>query len=146
MRRLIVFIVLTAVLGLAACSGGISEPRLSVEDAWARPPAADGGNGAVYFRLVNTGNEADTLLGVDSPLATAEVHQTVMKEDGVMGMEPVDNVEVPAKGEVEFKQGGLHVMLIGIEQPLAAGDQVPLTLRFEHAGEMKVEEVVVQER
>jgi hypothetical protein len=48
-------------------------------------------------------------------------------------------VEISAKGEVAFKQGGLHVMLIGLEQPLAAGDIVPLTLRFEHMGEMKVE-------
>lgn len=139
MRRWILFVFLTAVLGLAACSSNPPEPRLSVEDAWARPPATDGGNGAVYFRLVNNGNEADTLLSVDSPLATAEVHQTVMKENDVMGMEPVDSVEIPAKGEVEFKQGGLHVMLIGLEQSLAAGDTVPLTLRFDHAGEMKVD-------
>ncbi|MFQ5435056.1 MAG: copper chaperone PCu(A)C [Anaerolineae bacterium] len=139
MHRWIVFVFLTAVLSLAACTSNPSGPRLSVEDAWVRPPATEGGNGAIYFRLVNNGNEADTLLSVDSPLATAEVHQTVTKENGVMGMEPAGSVEIPAKGEVEFKQGGMHVMLIGLEQPLAAGDTVPLTLRFDHAGELKVE-------
>ena len=35
-------------------------------------------------------------------------------------------------------------MLIGLEQPLAVGDLVPLTLRFEHVGEIDVE-IVVQE-
>jgi copper(I)-binding protein len=145
MQRWIVFTLLTAVLGLAACSSGPTGPRLSVEDAWARPPAADGGNGAIYFRLVNAGNEADILLGVDSPLATAEVHQTIMKENDVMGMEPVESVEIPAKREVAFKQGGMHIMLIGLKQPLAVGDIIPLTLRFEHGGEMNLE-VAVQEQ
>ncbi len=139
MRKWILFIFLTAVFGLAACSNNSSGPRLSVEDAWVRLPATEGGNGAAYFRLVNNGNEADTLLSVDSPLATAEIHQTVMKENDVMGMEPVDSVRIPAKGEVEFKQGGLHIMLISLKQPLATGDTIPLTLQFERAGELKVE-------
>jgi copper(I)-binding protein len=62
-----------------------------------------------------------------------------------MGMDPVDSVEIPAKGEVEFKQGDLHVMLIGVKRSLAAGDQLPLTLRFENVGEMKVEVAVRDE-
>lgn len=104
MRSWMIVALITAVLGLTACNSGPIGPRLSVKDGWVRPPAAAGGNGAVYFRLINDGNEADVLVGVDSPLATAEVHQTVMKVTGVMGMEPVDSVEIPAKGEAVFKQ------------------------------------------
>ncbi len=139
MRKWIVVILVTAVLSLAACNSEPSGPRLAVEDAWARPPATAGGNGAVYFRLINSGDQADTLLGIDSPLAAAEIHQTVLKENDVMGMERVPSVAIPAQGEVVFEQGGLHVMLIGLERPLAVGDLVPLTLQFERAGKMKVE-------
>ena len=35
--------------------------------------------------------------------------------------------------------GGLHIMLIGLKQKLAPGDSVPLTLVFEHAGEITIE-------
>ena len=31
------------------------------------------------------------------------------------------------------------MMLIGLKAPLKAGDKVPMTLRFEKAGEVKVE-------
>ena len=144
MYKWTLFILLTAVIGITACNSEPSGSPLSVEDAWARPTAVVGGNSVVYLRLINAGNEADVLLGIDSPLAVAEVHQTVMKGDDIMGMEPVDSVEVPAKGEVIFKPGGLHIMLIGLEQPLPIEDTLLLTLRFERAGEMEVE-IAVQE-
>jgi copper(I)-binding protein len=40
---------------------------------------------------------------------------------------------------VKLEPGGLHVMFIGLKQPLAAGSKLPVTLRFEKAGEVKVE-------
>jgi hypothetical protein len=40
---------------------------------------------------------------------------------------------------VALAPGGLHVMLIGLTRPLAAGERVPLTLRFERAGAVTVE-------
>ncbi len=135
----ILFILLTAAIGVTGCNNKPSGAPLSIKDAWARPTAIVGGNSAVYFRLVNTGNEADSLLSVDVPLAAAEVHQTVMKANDIMGMEHVASVEIPAKGEVAFEQGGLHIMLIGLEKPLSVGDMLLLTLHFEHAGEVEVE-------
>jgi copper(I)-binding protein len=36
-------------------------------------------------------------------------------------------------------------MFIGIKQPLAIGTKVPVTLRFERAGEVKVEFVVTSQ-
>lgn len=138
MRRLIVAAILFLVVSLSACGGRPSEPRLSIEDAWARAPAMEGGNGVIYFRLVNEGSEADKLLNVSSSVATAEMHQTVAKENGTMGMEPLDAVDVPARGEVEFKQGGMHIMLIGVTEPMSIGDTILFTLRFEHAGDMQI--------
>jgi copper(I)-binding protein len=38
-----------------------------------------------------------------------------------------------------LEPGGLHIMLIGLKQKLAPGDSIPLTLVFEHAGEVTVE-------
>jgi copper(I)-binding protein len=47
-------------------------------------------------------------------------------------------VDVPAKQSVEFKPGGMHVMLIGLKTPLKVGNSFPMTLRFEKAGSVSV--------
>ncbi|MCB9434858.1 MAG: copper chaperone PCu(A)C [Ardenticatenaceae bacterium] len=138
MRQLIVSTILFFLVSLSACGNLSSEPKLSIEDAWARAPAMEGGNGAVYFRVLNEGGEADRLLSVSSPVATAEMHQTVAKENGTMSMEPLDAVEVPARDEIEFKQGGMHIMLIGVADPMSIGDTIPFTLRFEHTGNLQI--------
>jgi len=134
-----VAILLITALLLSACGAGSAGPQISVEDAWARPVPAAGGNGAVFMRLVNSGGEADQLVGGESPVAGGvEVHQTKM-EEGVMKMEHIPGLEVSPKDEVLLEPGGYHVMLIEVNQPLAAGDSLPITLRFEKSGEMKLD-------
>jgi copper(I)-binding protein len=56
-----------------------------------------------------------------------------------MRMREVKGYDVPAKGSFELKPGGAHLMLVDIKRPLKEGDKVPLVLRFQNAGEMKVE-------
>lgn len=127
-----------AAFSLSACASPVSGPQIKVEDAWARPASA-GFNGAVYFRLVNEGDQADRLLGVQGPLAqAAEVHETMQMGNDIMSMQAASAVEVPAGGEVEFAPGGLHIMLIALEQPLESGDIVSLVLRFETSGDVTV--------
>jgi len=139
LHRSIIAITLITALVLSACGTESTGPKISVEDAWARPVPAAGGNGAVFFRLVNTGNEADQLLGGESPVAgSVEVHKTSM-EEGVMRMEHIPGLELPAKGEVLLEPGGYHVMLIGVNTSLALGDTLPITLRFEKSGEIQME-------
>lgn len=146
MRQWIFIPILLILLGTTACSRDPApESGLSVEDAWVRPPVTDGGNGAIYFRITNNGDEADTLLGVSSSVATAELHQAVMKENDVMSMEPMPRVEIPAGDEVEFKPGGMHVMLIEVVQPMLTGETIPFTLRFERAGEIRLTAEVRQD-
>jgi copper(I)-binding protein len=138
-RAIILAAILIVALGLAACTAGSSGPQISVEDAWARPVPAAGGNGAVFMRLVNAGDEADQLVGGESPVAgTVEVHKTTM-EEGVMKMEHIPGLEIPPKGEVLLKPGDYHVMLIDVGGSLVPGDTLPITLRFEKSGEMEMD-------
>lgn len=112
---------------------------LSVEHAWARATPSGAPTGATYFTLRNASGEADRLVGASTPVADkAELHEHV-HQDGLMKMRHVEAVEVPADGEVRFAPMGYHVMLFGLKQPLADGSQFPLTLRFERAGEVKVQ-------
>jgi copper(I)-binding protein len=138
-HRIIIVMVFATALVLSACGAGSTGPQISVEEPWARPVPAAGGNGAVFFRLVNAGNEADQLVGGDSPVAGAvEVHKTTM-EEGVMKMEHIPGLEVPAKGEILLEPGGYHVMLIDVSKSLKPGDSLPITLRFQESGEMQMD-------
>ena len=128
---------------IAALSASVSAQQnapgdLSVERPWARalPPVAP--NGAAYLRIENAGNAADRIVSASSPIAgrvELHAHET---DGGVMKMRHVHSVEVPAQGAVSFEPGGLHVMLIGLKEPLVAGGSFPLTLGFQNAGELEV--------
>jgi copper(I)-binding protein len=139
LRTSIIATALITFLVLSACGAGSAGPQIRVEDPWARPVPAVGGNGAVFMRLVNAGNEADQLVGGESPVAgSVEVHKTTM-EESVMRMEHIPGLELPAKGEVLLEPGGYHVMLIGVNTSLALGDTLPITLRFEKSGDIQME-------
>lgn len=111
---------------------------LSIDHPWSRPTAPGVRVGVGYLVIANAGKD-DALLGATTPVAErVELHQTRM-DGGVMRMRRVDRVELPAGATVRLEPGGLHMMLIGLKQPLAEGARLPLVLRFETAGEVKVE-------
>ncbi|MAT42716.1 MAG: hypothetical protein CL609_10265 [Anaerolineaceae bacterium] len=137
MLKIFAILSLSAILVLTGCAQQSTGLQIKIEDAWARPSAGVDMNGAIYFQIVNDGKEADKLISAYTPSAqAAEVHESMADDNGVMSMTPRENVEVSAGGEVEFKPGGLHIMLVDLKQPLAVGDEVSLTLRFEKAGEI----------
>lgn len=112
---------------------------LDVVGGWVTEPIGNVKNSAAYFTVVNEGGSADRLTAVATPVADrAELHTHVM-EKGIMKMRPVSHVEIPAGENVRFEPGALHVMLMGLKQPLKAGERVPLTLSFQKAGTITVE-------
>jgi hypothetical protein len=68
---------------------------------------------------------------VTTPTAKfVEIHE-MKKEGDVMKMQAVDRLPLPAGKPVGLEPGGYHVMLFDLNQPLKAGDVVPLTLTIE---------------
>jgi copper(I)-binding protein len=118
---------------LSACSlTGKEGTDIEAHDYWARTALKDG-NGAAYLLLHNHTANEDMVTGVSSDAATAtEIHLSQITADGVMEMVRQESVPLPADGELEFKPGGYHVMLIGIKQDLKAGDEITLTLHFKN--------------
>jgi copper(I)-binding protein len=89
------------------------------------------------------GGEADRLVGVASDAARAvELHATMVDTQGVASMRPVQGVDLPPGGAARFAPGGLHVMLIGLAEPLVEGETFPLTLTFARSGSVTVEVAV----
>ncbi len=54
--------------------------------------------------------------------------------DGVMKMQPLKFLELPAGSPVILAPGGLHLMLLGLRSPLVAGGEIALDLEFEAKG------------
>lgn len=122
-------------LGLAA---GVQAIELPVEDPWVRtaPPKAPARVG--YLRIHNPSAEAVALVGVTSPqFETIEMHRTSLK-NGMMRMEKVDKIEVPAGSELRLEPNGYHLMMMGNPLPLATGAQVTLDLKWSDGSTQRV--------
>jgi copper(I)-binding protein len=90
--------------------------------------------------LVNEGAVDDALVSAETDVAnTVELHESKIDEEGVMRMSPVPNIPVPAGGSATLQPGGLHVMLMGLNQELAVGDTFNVTLNFEKSGPKTIE-------
>lgn len=116
--------------------------KIEIDHPWSRemPPSAP--NAAAFFVLHNQSDTADRLVSASSPQAQkTEIHEHVHK-DGLMKMQQVQGVDLPAGGEVKFVPMGYHVMLFGVKKQLKDGERFPMTLRFEKAGEVQVEVAV----
>jgi periplasmic copper chaperone A len=137
------------VLALALFAGvtyGHSNEKgdLQVRHSWSRatPPGAK--VGVTYMEIRNSGAKPARVIGASTPLARkVEMHVTT-HDGGVARMREVKTLDIPAGGRVELRPGGSHLMLVDLVRPLAKGERIPLTLRFEGAGELALE-VEVQE-
>ena len=133
-RHTLICMIASSLLGLATTA---AVAQVKIEKAWARPTVQGQQGGGAFLSI--TSASADRLISGSTPLAERfELHSMAMKGD-VMEMRQIDGIELPAGKSVELKPGGLHVMLMGLKQPLALGSKVPVTLKFEKAGEVKVE-------
>jgi len=113
--------------------------QVTVVDGWSRATAPGAKIAAGYMTIKNAAKTPDKLLSASSPAAEkVETHVTV-KEGDIFRMREVKGYDIPAGGSFELKPGGAHLMLVNVKAPLKEGDKVPLTLRFEHAGQMKAE-------
>ena len=128
-----------ALIGVLLSLPAMAWAQIDVDNAWARATAPGAKVAAGYLVLRNHGAAPDRLVSASSPLA-GRVETHVTQRDGdVMRMREVKGYEVPANGRFELKPGGPHLMFVDIKQPFKEGERVPLTLRFEKAGEKTVE-------
>jgi len=126
---------------LSTASGAVAQEyrkdHLVIDKVWARTTIPDR-PGATYLMINNSGESNDRLIAARTPSAArAELHGHSM-EDGVMKMRKVEAVQVPSGAAAELKPGGFHVMLFGLAKPLAEGEEFPLTLTFEKAGDIAI--------
>jgi len=124
MRRL-----LTASLLLASLAAQAQSPAVKVDDPWVRATVAPQKSTGAFMQL--TAAKAAKVVAASSPVAAmVEIHEMKM-DDGVMKMRAVEVLPLPAGQAVALKPGSYHVMLMGLKNPIKAGETVPLTLTLE---------------
>jgi len=109
----------------------------TVSDAWARatPPGVD--VGAAYM-VIEGGSRDDRLVDASSDRAAMVHLHTVEEQDGVAKMRAVESVAVPSGARVVLAPKATHLMLMGLERPLVAGEQFAVTLVFAESGPQAV--------
>ena len=139
-RHLLILSSAVALFGLPAAAHDYTLGSLKIGHPWARatPPSAPSGGG--FLTVTNTGTTADRLVSATSPAAgQIQIHE--MKMDGtIMRMRELENgLEIPPGATVTLAPGGLHLMMMGLKDPLKEATRVPVTLVFEKAGKIDVE-------
>lgn len=102
---------------------------LRVRDAWVRTPNPAVDVAAAFVTLENHTSAPVALVAVSSRQAKiVEMHET-KTVDGMMSMQKVERIGVPAGATTTLAPGGSHLMLVELAQPLLP--PVELTLRFD---------------
>lgn len=108
----------------------IDADKIVIRDAWIQegPPSQ---KITAAFMLIENHNAAEiSLLSATTDAArVVELHRMLM-EDGMMRMQKVDSINLPAGGVVKLEPGGYHLMVIDLKRELKEGAEVRVTLRF----------------
>ena len=137
---------------LLACAAGAALPAgpaagnatgIEVVSAVAPAPPPGGATMAVYLQIRNRGATADALLAASTPLARGAMIHAQQLDGGIMRMRMLGRLVIPAGTTVAMHAGGLHVMLEAMSRAPQPGEQFPITLRFERAGELTVQAKVL---
>ena len=116
-----------AALVLAAAA----QAQVSVKDAWVRATVAQQKATGAFMQL--TATQDTQLVAASSPVAAVtEIHEMRM-DGGVMKMNAIPALALPAGKPVDLKPGSYHVMLMDLKAQVKVGDTVPVTLTLQGA-------------
>ncbi|VVT35478.1 conserved exported hypothetical protein [Hoeflea sp. EC-HK425] len=121
----------------AGASPTLAEESVRVSDAWARASVLASRPVASYLTIESA--VEDRLLGVTTPVAGHVMIHAVEKDGDVSRMKHIETLEVPTGERITLAPGGMHLMLMGLQDKLSEGTTFPVTLSFENAGEITVE-------
>ncbi len=141
-NRVLGIFAMSALLALSACG---SPPKLRVDNARLILSPVDSNPSGLYF-TVHGGTEDVYLFRVVSDSAIrSEMHESGKdSKTGAMTMTAQDQILIPAKSKVEFKQGGKHVMMWGVNLRARKLGEMPLEFVFSN-GDRILYDAVVQE-
>jgi len=132
-------IALVAPVALSACA---DPAPLYVDKAWVQLNPNSDGPASGYFTIHGGGAADARLLRVSSEAAQRiEMHESVEK-NGMMTMQAIDSVDVPAKSKVEFAPGGKHLMIFNINPAIVESGKLTMIMMFSNGDRLIVDAVI----
>lgn len=138
MRNNLFLLAFLFVFGLSPAANAHDGVHVANAYAHETPPGAAAA--AVFLQIISPeATHDDVLIAASTPRAEkAELHSMTMDEKGVMKMRALDRLPIVKRETVDLTPDGTHIMLLGLKDPLKAGEEFPLTLTFEHEGAVEV--------
>jgi len=125
-------------LGLLLFAGA-AWSQVEIAQPWIRAMAPGAKTAAGYMAIRNKSAQPDRLVGGSSPVAAKVETHVHIKDGDILRMREVKGYDIPAKGTFELSPGGAHLMLVDVNRALKGGEKVPVVLKFEKSGELKVD-------
>ncbi len=115
---------------LSSVHASAETKNVIVSKAWMRQVPPSQKITAAYMTIENNSDREVVLATASADVAEAvEIHQ-MKSRDGMMTMEMMKDLPVPARTKVALEPSGIHLMMIGLKNPVQAGDVVAIKLGF----------------
>lgn len=136
-REIACAVLLSCLLTSPLLAQNIASGDLVVTQPWSRATPGGAKVAGGYLTIENRGSAPDRLLSASTTAAKKlEIHEMAVT-GGVMTMRGIEGGLAIEPGQiVKFAPGGTHLMFVELKAPLEQGEQIPVTLTFEHAGEI----------
>jgi copper(I)-binding protein len=125
--------IITALLllvGLFFCGYSSADPLLNIESAYVTALIPGQEVSAGYISISNSGDQDQVLQSFNSSAAhMVQLHEVAISS-GIMSMDKVDELVLPAGGSINMQPGGLHLMIMGVDKEAFAGDSVDMQISF----------------
>ena len=119
-----------------------AESGVTFEDAVVRAMEKDSDMTAIFGTLHNNTDKDINVVGFSSSVKAKhyEIHEVV---DGVM-QEKEGGSDIPAGESIELAPGGFHFMLMGVTEPVMAGETATLTLELADGSSVELGDIPVR--
>jgi copper(I)-binding protein len=141
--KTVVFAPFALILGALALAGCDSQPKqaavnpqpgapegISITGGRLVLPAVKGNPGAVYFTVHNASADQAMIRHAEVKGAKSAMIHMMTVYDSKPDMQEMPQVAVPAKGELVFEPGKLHVMAMDLDDTLKKGGTTEVKLGF----------------
>ena len=105
--------------------------QITLTEVTVKKPVPGQTVGAGYFSVANLGDASRVLLGVSTDQAERVEMHTHVHHDGVMSMQKMESLEVPANAALKFEPGKNHLMLFSPSEDALESGVINLEFQFQ---------------
>ena len=147
LKLLVVFSFMTILIPYQITwSNDFKKNAIEVNNPYIYKPFVGARSAAGYLSIRNHAHKDLNLLQVSTALGRAMLHKTTTTDDGVVKMEHLVKVYIPAGDELIMQPGSIHIMIMGLSRALVVGEKIPATLKFSDGVEMAIEFTVQESK